>query len=182
MLSDNVDRFLSPAAAGDDIFDHENPFAGSDFKTASENESVVLFFGENVSFSTLARNFLTDHEAADRRSENGFEFDAFKLLKKQFGEPFDFVEILADLRRLEKIFAVKSGSEDEMSFEERFGFAKNVENFGLCIVIHEKESGGFCLARQQRAQQRACGFSSFLPVRKGGFFRGCRANRSRPGL
>src|SRR5690625_2490853 len=104
----NVDRLLGTSTARNNVLDNEHTLFWSDLKTAPEDEFVIFFFGKDVSFAALACDFLTDHQASHRGSQNGFEIDPIKFFEQELGETFHLVEILADLRRLKKILAVQT--------------------------------------------------------------------------
>ena len=51
MLVDDVDGFLNPAAAGDDIFRDDELFITGNPKAAPQYEAARFFLGEDVTFA-----------------------------------------------------------------------------------------------------------------------------------
>src|ERR1700720_3620088 len=47
----DINRFLHPATAGDDVFSDNEFFAFSNSKTAAQDKSTLVFLDENMSFA-----------------------------------------------------------------------------------------------------------------------------------
>lgn len=132
-VADDGEAFIDATAAGDDVLDNKDAFAGSDFEVAAQFEAAVDLFGENVALVGLPRHLLADHQASHCRGQNRVKREIADLLQQQFGEAGDEVHVLADLGALEKLWAVKTRAQDEVPVEEGSGLAKNVDDFVMGV-------------------------------------------------
>ena len=79
MSTNDLNRLLHATAFGNDVLDHENLFARDYLEPAPQHELSLLLFHENETAAELARDFLTEHEAAHggRNYRNHFEVPDF---------------------------------------------------------------------------------------------------------
>jgi hypothetical protein len=132
VLFDDVDGLHESASAGDDVFDDDETFAGLDLETAAHDErAIVVFFGENVRLTQLARDFLSDNDAAEGGGDDGVAFDVAELRGESGADLLGDLGVTQEEGALEKLAAVQAGAEDEVSVEKRAGLAEEVEEFGL---------------------------------------------------
>jgi hypothetical protein len=130
--ANDVHGFFNATALGDDVFDYQNSFARFNFEAAAQSEFAFFFLDENEAGAELACDFLADHEAAHRRRDHGGWREGFNLIREGVAEAFDDGHLLEGEGALEKLAAMQAAAEDEMSFEERTGIAKNLKHVGLC--------------------------------------------------
>lgn len=139
--TDEVEAFLHPPTASNDVFDHEDFFARGEHEAAPHDEDVVFFFGKEVATLGLSRDFLPDDETTHAGCQHGRELEMAQFLVQQSTEPFDFGHVLADLGALEKMPAVEPRAQHEMPLQERPGARENLQGL-LFDSIHAKKRCG----------------------------------------
>lgn len=134
VVTDDLYGLLNPASARDDILGDEETLAGLDLKTTAEDESAgAVFFNEDVFFSQMARDFLADNDSADGRGDDSRRLESAQLFGKESADMGGHSGILQKKRALEKLAAMQSAAEDEMSVKKRAGFSEEIEDF-----VHQK--------------------------------------------
>jgi hypothetical protein len=120
VFADEINRLLHPAAASNNVFRYQDFFAGSNFKTAFEDELIINFIRENGADAKRAGHFLPDNQAADRRGDYALDTGVLEF-RGQFGAYFfRHVRILQEQRRLKETVAVQSAAEFKVPFQQGF--------------------------------------------------------------
>ena len=128
----DVDGFQEASAAGDDVFDDDEAFAGFDLEPAAQDEcSLVVLFGKDMRLAQLAGDFLSDQDAAEGGGDDGVAVDAAELIGEGGADLLGDFRIAEEQRALEKFAAVQAGAQDEMSMQQRTGLAEEGEEVGL---------------------------------------------------
>jgi hypothetical protein len=98
---------------------------------AHDERAIVVFFGKDVRLAQLARDFLSDNDAAEGGGDDGVAVDAAELRGESGADLLGDLGVTQEEGALEKFAAVQAGTEDEVSVEKRAGLAEEVEKFGL---------------------------------------------------
>jgi hypothetical protein len=115
---------LDAAASGHDILRHDEPFVRPDQETAPQDQTARFFLDEDVAFAERAPNFLADDDSAERRRDDGVEFNAAQFVGQAAANLSRDVGVLEEQRALEKLPAVEAGAKHEMAVEKRAGLAE----------------------------------------------------------
>jgi hypothetical protein len=147
----NVNCFLDPSAPRNDILCDDEPFVRPDLKTASQDEASGIFFDEDVAFSERAAYFLADNNSTKGRGDDGVAVYRTQLVGESCANFSGDVGVLEEKGTLEKLPAMKSRPQDEMTVEERAGFPEEREQ----VLAHLGS------ARASRAGEGALAFANF---------------------
>ncbi len=129
VFADDGDGLGDAAAFGNDVFEHEKTFPGRNGEATSEDERVVLFFGENVFLGKLASDFMADKQPADGWRNHGVGFDMAHFFRELAADLRGDDRILQEQGALEKLPAVQARTENEMPLEKGVRLPKQIENF-----------------------------------------------------
>jgi len=80
--TDDIHRFLDPAAASYDIFGNDEPLVRPDLEPAPERESAGLFLDEDMTFPEGAADFLTNDDSAQSRRDHSVGLDVSQFVRK----------------------------------------------------------------------------------------------------
>lgn len=128
--ADDVEGFLDSSAAGHDVLDDEEFVAGMDFKSSPEDEFALFFFGEDVREAEVARDFVTDDEAAESRGDDTVGSEAGEFCGELGADFSGDLGVLEQESTLEELPAVQAGSEKEMAFEKGSGLFEEFQWIG----------------------------------------------------
>jgi hypothetical protein len=150
VLPDDFDGLGDASTARDHIFDNDEFFVGVDLKSAPEDESPLLFLGEDVTFPEAAGDFMANNQSAQGWGNDGLGIDATQLLSKggtYFGGNGG---VLKEQCALKELAAVETGAENEMPIDQGAGIAEQLEEiFGhrVCSGSEKVVSGKDGIAR-----------------------------------
>jgi hypothetical protein len=125
--SDNVHCFLDAPAASHDVFGHNESLVRPNLKTASQDETARFLFHKNMAFSQSAADFLAHDNPAEGRGDDGVAFDVAKFISQPSANLGRKVCVLKQQGALEKLPAVKAGTQNEMPVKKSAGFSKKCQ-------------------------------------------------------
>jgi hypothetical protein len=125
---DDIDDFEHGSARGNDVFDNETAFRGSNFESPSQLHRPSYPFGEEGPDTEHASDLGSDHDAADGGRDHDLDITVFEVFGDFSGEQMHVLWILEYFRTLKVLRAVQTGGELKMPFEESLGFAEDFEN------------------------------------------------------
>lgn len=120
----NVNCFLDPSAARNDILRDDEPFVRPNLKSAPQDEAPGVLFDEDVAFSECAAYFLADNNSTQGRGDDGVAVQRTQFVGESSAYFSGDVGVLEEERTLEKLPAMKSRPQNEMTVEERSGLAE----------------------------------------------------------
>jgi hypothetical protein len=159
MGADDIESFLHASSFCDDVFDDENALAGSDFKSASQNQFALLFFDEDEPAAELSGDFLSKDQPAHGGGDDGLGVERADWLGEGGAELLDDGHLLQGEGALKILAAMESASEDEMALEERAGFAEDAQHF---VFGHGRDS-----KRRVRTAKQEVEFVSRVLTKRG---------------
>lgn len=131
MLADDLQRFLDPAALGDDVLDHQDGLVWLDLESATKHQSALLLFGKDEAHSQLTGDFLANDQSTHGWSDDGGGVPTPDLCGERCPESFDDGHLLEGEGALEELSTVKAAAKDEVSLQQGAGFSEEIERFGI---------------------------------------------------
>lgn len=133
VTADDFHGFDQTSAAGHDILDHDEAFAGGDGEAAPQDKgALIIFLRENVGFAELAGDFVSGQDSAEGGGNHGVEIQTAQFVGECAADLRSGLRVAQQEGTLEKFAAVQAGAQDEMSAQERAGAVEEFKGFGLC--------------------------------------------------
>jgi hypothetical protein len=123
----NVNCFLDPSAPRNDIFRDDEPFVRPDLKTAPQDEASGIFFDEDMAFSERAAHSLADNNSTQGRGDDGVAVYRTQLVGESSANFSGDVGVLKEKGTLEKLPAMKSRPQNEMTVQQCASPSKKCE-------------------------------------------------------
>lgn len=133
MVLDDLYRLLDASAASDHVFGDDESLAWSDGEAAQDEAAIAVLFDEDVPLAEVAGDFLSDDDTPDCGRDDGGGVIGRKFIREPATNLRGDGGILQEQGALEKLPAVKAGTEHEMTLEECSGLSEKIED-----LIHGK--------------------------------------------
>src|SRR3954452_8660248 len=114
----NIDRLLDPAAAGDNIFRHDEPLVRANLETAAQDQPARFFLHKNMPLSKGAADFLAHDNPAERRRNHGVAFKISQFIRETSADVRSGIRVLEEQGTLKKLAAMQTGAENEMTVQQ----------------------------------------------------------------
>ena len=124
MRLDDVDGFLHAAAAGNDVFGHDEPLVRRDLKSAAQHQDARFFLRENVPLAERAADFLSNKDATEGRGDHRIALKIAQFVRETAANFRGDLCVLQEQGALEKLPAMQPGAQNEMAIEERARLAE----------------------------------------------------------
>jgi hypothetical protein len=132
MRPHNVDGLLHATAFRNHVFDYQDFLTRRDLEAAAKYKLPLFLLHKNEPRAQLPGNLLANHQTAHCRSDDGPHIQRANSVGKRRPQPLNRGHLLERNGTLKELPAVESASKKEVAFEERTGFAKNLQ--GLVLV------------------------------------------------
>jgi hypothetical protein len=123
-----IDDLEDRSAGGHNVFNDEHPLPGMNFKAAPELHLPVNPLREDCPNTQHSADLSADNDAANGRRYHKFHVSIFEVLRDLAAQEMQIFGVLQDPGALKVLWAVESGRELKMPFEEGLRLAKDVEN------------------------------------------------------
>lgn len=124
---DNVDGLLNPAPAGDNVLSNEKTLSRGDLKAAQDKTSIPILLHKDMTGAEMTGDFLADDNATYGRGDDSRHPSIhLRVVRAEFIGQFTTDasgdgRILKEKCALEKLPAVQTGAEDEMTVQQGSG-------------------------------------------------------------
>jgi hypothetical protein len=125
------DDLADGATRGHHVLDHQASLAGGQREPAPEPHDAVLPLGEERARAEGAGHFVGDHDAADRRRQNGPDTVAAERRRERLAERGGVNRVLQHQRGLQIDVRVKPGGEPEVAVQQGAGGLVEIERLAV---------------------------------------------------
>jgi len=129
MIAHDLDCFLHTTASGHDILRYHETLACLDLKATAQHKSpIAILLNEDVAFTEMAGDFLTNNDPTDCRRNDSVCVVGAELVCEHSADARRYRCVLKQKGTLEKFPAVKPAAKNEVAVEQSPSLFEEIKN------------------------------------------------------